>query len=96
MTARSKNTTDILGRPPTGKISRSCRSNQHNNWSSDSSKIINFLEDKGKVRSKSVEKILRGKNVLAGNFICKNCAAMAVKIYGILKKSYLHNQRKND
>ena len=31
-------------------------------------------------------KKLRGKNIVTGNFICKNCAAMAVKIYGITKK----------
>ena len=86
MTTRSKNIGDIFGRALTGKISRNCRSNQHDNWSSDSSKIINILKDKGKVLPKSTEKILRGKNILTGNFICKNCAAMAVKIYGITKK----------
>ena len=26
------------------------------------------------------------KNILTGNFICKNCTAMAVKIYRIAKK----------
>ena len=86
MTTRSKNTIDIPGRMSTGQISRNCRSNQHDNWSSDSSKIINILKDKGKVLPKSVEKILQGKNILTGNFICKDCAAMAVKIYGIAKK----------
>ena len=69
-----------------GKISGNCRSNQHDNWSSDSSKIINILKDKGKVLPKCVEKILRGKNILTGNFIYKNCAAMAVKIHGTAKK----------
>ena len=85
MTTRSKNIIDILGRVPTGKISRNCRWNQHDNWSSDSSKIINILKDKGKVLPKSTEKILRGKNTLTGNFICKSCSAMAIKIYGITK-----------
>ena len=86
MTIRSKNTIDILGRALSGEISRNCRSNQHNNWSNDSSKIFNILTDKGKVLPKRNEKILRRKNILTVNFICKNCAAMAVKIYGFTKK----------
>ena len=79
-------TIDILSRASTGQILRNCISNQHDNWSSDLSKIINILKDKGKILPKSVEKILQGKNILTGNLICKNCAAMAVKIYGISKK----------
>ena len=85
MTTRSKNKIDIFGRALTGKVSRNCRSDQHDNWSSDSSKIINILKARGKVLLKSVEKIFQGKNILTGNFVCKTCAAMAVKIYQIPK-----------
>ena len=55
---RSKNTVEILGRVLTGKISRNCRSNQHYNCSSDSSKVINILKDKGKILPKIAEKVL--------------------------------------
>ena len=41
---------------------------------SNKSRAINLLKDKGKPLPQSIEKQLREKGLLSGNFICKTCA----------------------
>ena len=84
MSTCSKNKIEKLGRcPSSGQIAKGCRCIQHSNWSSnsDKSRVINLLKDKGKSLPQSIEKQLRGKGLLSGNFICKTCAIFTKEFF---------------
>ena len=82
---RSTNRIDTLGRLSNGQISKNCRCIQHDTWSiGDNSKnkiAVNKSKDKGKLLPKSLEKTLRNKNILSGNFIFRSCLTKAKKLY---------------
>ena len=85
MATRSTNRIDTLGSLSNGQISKNCRCIQHDTWSiGDSSKnkiAVNISKDKGKLLPKSLEKALRNKNILSGNFSCRSCVTKAKELY---------------
>ena len=85
MATRFTNWIDTLGRLSNGQISKNRRCNQHDLWSigdSSENKIgVNISKDKGKFLPKSLEKILRNKKILSGNFICRSCVTKAKKLH---------------
>ena len=90
MSTRSRNKIEKLGRcSSSGQVAKGCRCIQHDNWSSnsDKSRVINFLKDKGKSSPRSIEKQLREKGLLTGNFICKTCAIFAKEFFDYSSKS---------
>ena len=90
MSTRSKNKIEKLSCCPSfGQVAKGCHCIQHDNWSSHSDKswVINLLKDKGKSLSQSIEKQLREKGLLSGNFICKTCAIFAKEFFDYSSKS---------
>ena len=82
MSTHSKNNIEKLGHcSSSGQVAKGCCCIQHNNWSPNSkkSRVINLLP-------RSIEKQLREKGLLSGNFICKSCAIFAKEFFGYLSK----------
>ena len=82
MSTHSKNKIEKLGRcSSSGQVAKGCCCIQHNNWSPNSkkSRVINLLP-------RSIEKQLREKGLLSGNFICKSCAIFAKEFFGYSSK----------
>ena len=71
------------------KLQKDATVYRHNNCSPNSkkSKGNNLLKDKGKSLPRSIEKQLREKGLLSGNFICKTYAIFAKKFFGYSLKS---------
>ena len=71
------------------KLQKDATVYRHNNCSPNSKKSRgnNLLKDKGKSLPRIIEKQLREKGLLSGNFICKTCAIFAKEFFDYSSKS---------